>query len=86
MKPLQHYSGYQRSSLVFLEVTRIIALIISLGKYELHIARLKGLTPSLPMMIAALKAEALKEYNVSKNRQILALYERKWGNIGKIIH
>ena len=70
----------------FLDVTRINALIITLGKCELHIAQLKGLTPSLPMMIAALKAEVLKEYNVSKNRQTLELYERKWGSIGKIIH
>ena len=68
------------------EATRISALIITLGKYVLHIARLKGLISSLPMMIAALKAEALREYNVSKNRQNLELYERKWGNLGKIIH
>ena len=66
-------------------VPSISALIITLGKYIIHTARLNGTLPSLQAMINVLKSEALKEYHGYKTRKKIEHFEEKWGELSRII-
>ena len=84
----QHYKAVNinRISWFFLkDISSIEALIITVGKYVIHKSKMNNCTPSLTMMLSALKVEAEKEYNGCRLRNEVEKFKSKWGEFARII-
>ena len=67
------------------DVSIIDALILTVAKYVIHLARINSSTPTVATMMNVLKMEAKKEYYVSISTGNSANFENKWGKLAKII-
>ena len=66
-------------------MSNIDNLVITIMKYVIHKSRIKGSTPSLSMMVNALKLEAEKEYHGAKLEKDVDKFENKWGELARIL-
>ena len=66
-------------------VSSIDALVITMAKYVIHKARMNNAQPVVSTMINVLKIEANKEYNGAKAINQVEKFEKKWGELGKIL-
>ena len=67
------------------DVSSVDALIITVAKSVIHKARLNETNPVLPIMLNSLKLEASKEYYGAKFKGSLGKFERKWGELKRIV-
>ena len=66
-------------------MSNIETLILTLSKYVIHNARLKGTQPSKTIMLNVLKIEAQKEKYGAQARNSLDKFENKWGELARIL-
>ena len=67
-------------------LANIEVLVVTLSKSCIHKARLKATKPSVELMIRILRLEATKEYHVAKISNKVVEFERKWGELKKLLN
>ena len=67
------------------DLSPIEVLLVTLIKSCIHKARLKSERPSAQVMMACLKFEAVKEYNLARKYQKTEIFEQRWGELAKLL-
>lgn len=67
------------------DLSPIEVLLVTLIKSCIHKARLKSERPSAQVMMASLKFEAVKEYNLARKYQKTQIFEQRWGELARLL-
>ena len=70
---------------LLLDLSHIEVLIITLIKAYIHKSRLKSSKPLVQVMMQNIKFEVTKEYNVAKTKNRVDMFERRWGELKKLL-
>ena len=67
------------------DLSHLEVLVVTVAKATIHRSRLQTVKPSVDAMLHVLKSEAKIEYYVAKTNNSMDAFERRWGELKKIL-
>ena len=67
------------------ELSQVEVLVVTVSKATVHKSRMQTTKPSVDLMLHILKSEAKIEYYVAKINNCIEKFERRWGELKKIL-
>ena len=74
-----------RKWFLLIDLSHIEVLVVTLLKSCIHKARLKSEKPSVQVMMANLKFEAVKEYNIARKYKKTEIFEQGWDELVELL-